>query len=533
VLRLGDVFAVNPGQTVATDGVVISGATAIDTSLVTGEPVPVDVTVGDSVVGGTVNTNGHVLVRATAVGSETALARITALVTAAQTGKAPIARLGDRISAVFVPVVICLAILTFAAWMLFSGDVHAAFLAGIAVLIIACPCALGLATPTAILVGTGRGAQMGVLIRGPEILERTRQIDTVVLDKTGTVTAGKMSVEGVILSQAAAELGLSVDQVLQLAAAVESQSEHPIAKAIVAAGSGVPSYFTEIADQVRNDIAEFRAHPGGGVTAHVGLASVAVGKLDWLRGLSIRVDDDVVQSVATAELNGATTVVVALETPNSAGIKGEDLPQSNPKHNETRAATQEVGSNLVAVAVVELRDPPKATSAQAVAELKALGLRPLLLTGDSQGAALATAAAVGIAALDVRARVLPEQKAEVIRQLQSEGHLVAMVGDGINDAAALASADLGLAMGTGTDAAIEASDITLVQGDLRSAPAAVRLSRKTLRIIKQNLFWAFFYNVAAIPLAAAGVLNPMIAGGAMALSSVLVVLNSLRLRAVR
>ncbi|MFD6139994.1 heavy metal translocating P-type ATPase [Promicromonospora sp. NPDC060271] len=523
-LRVGDVFAVRPGGTVATDGTVVEGASALDTSLVTGEPVPVDVTPGDDVVGGTVSTSGHLLVRATRVGEDTMLARIGQLVARAQTGKAPVARLADRISAVFVPVVLVLAVLTLAGWLALTGDVEAAFTAAVAVLIIACPCALGLATPTAILVGTGRGAQLGVLIRGPEILESTRRVDTVVLDKTGTVTEGRMRVVDVwgagrrpAAVEPASPVGELVDtdanhltdaqDVLRHAAAVESLSEHPIARAITAAGrsAGEPETGTPL------EVTGFIAHPGGGVEglvrrAHSGLARggalntrrVLVGRPAWLVEQGVTVPEEVRTAVRQQEEAGATAVAVAW--------------------------------NGAARGVIALRDPAKPTSARAVAELQELGLRPYLLTGDSEGAALVAARAVGIPDADVVARVLPADKATVVARLQAEGHTVAMVGDGVNDAAALATADLGLAMGTGTDVAIEASDITLVRGDLRAAASAVRLSRKTLRVIKQNLFWAFAYNVAAIPLAAAGLLSPMIAGGAMAASSVLVVLNSLRLR---
>jgi Cu+-exporting ATPase len=451
-----------------------------------------------------VNTSGHLLVRATRVGAETTLARIGRLVAQAQTGKAPVARLADRISSVFVPVVLVLAVGTLAAWLLAGAGPDAAFTAAVSVLIIACPCALGLATPTAILVGTGRGAQLGILIRGPEILERTRAIDTVVLDKTGTVTEGRMALEGVTPTA-----GVDRDDALRYAAAVEALSEHPVAQAVAAAAPGEPSDVLEVS--------QFVATPGGGVEglvrrAHSGLGTgtlgtgldglnarrVVVGRLTWLDELGLAVPQDVRDAVAKAEETGATTVVVAWD-----------------------------GS---ARAVLELRDPVKATSEQAVAQLRELGLRPVLLTGDGEGAARQAARAVGIAEPDVVARVLPADKAAAVRRLQDEGRTVAMVGDGVNDAAALATADLGLAMGTGTDVAIEASDITLVRGDLRSAATAVRLSRKTLRIIKQNLFWAFAYNVAAIPLAAAGLLSPMIAGAAMAASSVIVVSNSLRLR---
>ncbi|MFI2489983.1 heavy metal translocating P-type ATPase [Promicromonospora kroppenstedtii] len=519
-LRVGDVFAVRPGGTVATDGTVVEGASALDTSLVTGEPVPVDVTAGDDVVGGTVSMSGHLLVRATRVGEDTMLARIGRLVARAQTGKAPVARLADRISAVFVPVVLVLALLTLAGWLARTGDVEAAFTAAVAVLIIACPCALGLATPTAILVGTGRGAQLGVLIRGPEILESTRRVDTVVLDKTGTVTEGRMRVVDVWSpdrSPAMAGVGPSAaddanhltnaPEVLRYAAAVEALSEHPIARAVAAAGRAAADPDPETPLEVTG----FVAHPGGGVEglvrrAHAGLAPggalntrrVLVGRPDWLAEQGVTVSAEVRSAVGQQEEAGATAVAVAW--------------------------------NGAAGGVIALRDPAKATSAEAVAELTGLGLRPYLLTGDSAGAARVAARAVGIPQEDVISRVLPADKAAVVARLQAEGRTVAMVGDGVNDAAALATSDLGLAMGTGTDVAIEAGDITLVRGDLRAAASAVRLSRKTLRVIKQNLFWAFAYNVAALPLAAAGLLSPMIAGGAMAASSVLVVANSLRLR---
>jgi Cu+-exporting ATPase len=538
-LRAGDVFAVRPGATVATDGVVVDGTSAVDTSLVTGEPVPVDVAAGDAVVGGTVNTSGHLLVRATRVGAETTLARIGRLVAQAQTGKAPVARLADRISAVFVPVVLVLAVLTLVVWLLATGDVDAAFTAAVAVLIIACPCALGLATPTAILVGTGRGAQLGVLIKGPEVLERTRTVDTVVLDKTGTVTEGRMRLERVVTPSGVLELpdaptGATVAgaddarEALRYAAAVEALSEHPIAQAVAAAPARLPARVTPGAGPTDPDapagpgtaaepelgVTGFLATAGGGVEgvvrhSHSGLGTglgtdmlnsrrVLVGRLTWLDAQGVRVPARLRDAVDAAERGGATTVVAAWDGAARASF--------------------------------ELRDPVKPTSARAVAELRALGLRPVLLTGDGEGAARAAASAVGIDAADVVARVLPEDKAAAVARLQREGRVVAMVGDGVNDAAALATADLGLAMGTGTDVAIEAGDITLVRGDLRAAATAVRLSRRTLRVIKQNLFWAFAYNVAAIPLAAAGVLSPMIAGGAMALSSVLVVGNSLRLR---
>jgi Cu+-exporting ATPase len=504
-LRAGDEFAVRPGEKVATDGVVVSGTSAVDTSLLTGEPVPVDVGPGDDVTGATINTGGHLVVRATKVGDETRLAQIGRLVAAAQTGKAPVQRLADRISAVFVPVVLVLAVATLGAWLLSGSSAQAAFTAAVAVLIIACPCALGLATPTALLVGTGRGAQLGVLIKGPETLEQTRTVDTVVLDKTGTVTEGRMALVDVLVPA-----GADADEVLRYAGAVEALSEHPIARAVAEAAAAVaPVTAGAGGDGVAigsDEVHEFRATAGLGVSgvvraAHSGVAlsrRVLVGRPTWLAGEGVRTDDELAAGFAAAEADGATAVLAAWD----GAARG----------------------------VLVLRDPVKATSRQAVDELRALGLRPVLLTGDNAGAARAVAREVGIAESDVVAEVLPADKVDVVRRLQSEGHRVAMVGDGVNDAAALATADLGLAMGTGTDVAIEAADVTLVRGDLRSAAQAVRLSRSTLRVIKQNLFWAFAYNVAAIPLAALGLLNPMIAGAAMAFSSVLVVANSLRLR---
>ncbi|MCG7284583.1 heavy metal translocating P-type ATPase [Cellulomonas sp. ACRRI] len=528
-LGVGDEFAVRPGEKVATDGVVVSGTSAVDTSLLTGEPVPVDVGPGDEVTGATINTGGHLVVRATRVGEDTRLAQIGRLVAAAQTGKAPVQRLADRISAVFVPVVLVLAAGTLAVWLLSGASAQAAFTAAVAVLIIACPCALGLATPTALLVGTGRGAQLGVLIKGPEILEQTRTVDTVVLDKTGTVTEGRMALVGVLAAGDGPDAGdpgagaaedaadgagpARTDaqrEVLRFAGAVEALAEHPIARAVAEAAAGLaPEAAGTGGDGVgigTDQVHEFRAEAGRGVSgvvraAHAGVGlcrRVLVGRPAWLAEQGVPADADLGARFAAAEADGATAVLVAWD----GAARG----------------------------VLVLRDPVKDGSRSAVADLRALGLRPVLLTGDNAGAARAVARAVGIAEADVVAEVLPADKVDVVRRLQGEGRRVAMVGDGVNDAAALATADLGLAMGTGTDVAIEAADVTLVRGDLRSAPQAVRLARRTLRVIKQNLFWAFAYNVAAIPLAALGLLNPMIAGAAMAFSSVLVVANSLRLR---
>ena len=482
-LAVGDRFLVRPGEKVATDGVVEEGTSAIDASLLTGESVPVEVGPGDSVVGATVNAGGRLLVRATRVGADTHLAQIARLVVAAQTGKAPVQRLADRISAVFVPVVVALAVGTLGFWLGAGDPAVTAFTAAVAVLIIACPCALGLATPTALLVGTGRGAQLGVLIKGPEVLESTRRVDTVVLDKTGTVTTGRMALVDLRVADRVNET-----DALCLTGALEDASEHPIASAIAAAARERVGPLPPVES--------FENLQGLGVAGVVqGHAIVAGrGRLLTERGLSL--PPALEAALDAAEAEGRTPVV--------AGWDGE------------------------ARAVFVVSDTVKPTSARAVAGLRSLGLRPVLLTGDNERAARAVAAEVGID--DVVAEVLPEDKVDVVRRLQSEGRVVAMVGDGINDAAALAQADLGLAMGTGTDVAISASDLTLVRGDLRVAVDAIRLSRRTLRTIKGNLFWAFAYNVAALPLAAAGLLNPLIAGATMAFSSVFVVSNSLRLR---
>ncbi|MDQ0601593.1 Cu+-exporting ATPase [Streptomyces canus] len=479
-LTVGDRFAVRPGEKVATDGTVVEGASAVDASMLTGESVPVDVTVGSAVAGATVNVGGRLVVAATRVGADTQLARMAKLVEEAQNGKAEVQRLADRISAVFVPAVILIAVATFGAWLGLTGDTVAAFTAAVAVLIIACPCALGLATPTALMVGTGRGAQLGILIKGPEVLESTRRVDTVVLDKTGTVTTGRMTLQEVYAVE-----GTDEKQVLRLAGALEHASEHPVARAVAAGAEERVGPLPEVEG--------FENVPGRGVRGRVEGRDVAVGRLhDVLPQELARIKEE-------AESGGRTAVVV--------------------------------GWDGVARGVVAVADAVKETSAEAVRELRALGLTPVLLTGDNRAVAEAVAAQVGIER--VVAEVLPEDKVDVVRRLRAEGRVVAMVGDGVNDAAALATADLGLAMGTGTDAAIEASDLTLVRGDLRVAVDAIRLSRRTLATIKGNLVWAFGYNVAALPLAAAGLLNPMIAGAAMAFSSVFVVTNSLRLRAFR
>jgi Cu+-exporting ATPase len=485
-LQVGDEFIVRPGEKIATDGVVVSGNSAVDASMLTGESVPVEVGEGDPVTGATVNAGGRLVVRATRVGSDTQLAQMAKLVEDAQTGKAEVQRLADRISGVFVPIVIMIAVAALGAWLGAGFPVTAAFTAAVAVLVIACPCALGLATPTALLVGTGRGAQMGILIKGPEVLESTRKVDTIVLDKTGTVTTGKMTLVDVVAAP-----GVDRAELLRLAGALEDASEHPIAQAI-AKGA------TQEIGQLPTPTG-FANVEGKGVRGVVDDRAVVVGRESLLADESLSFSPELVVAKAAAEKEGKTVV--------AAGWDGE-------------------ARGLLVVA-----DTVKPTSAEAVAQLKRLGLTPVLLTGDNAAVARQIAAEVGID--QVIAEVLPTDKVDVVARLQKEGKVVAMVGDGVNDAPALAQADLGLAMGTGTDVAIEASDLTLVRGDLRSAVDAIRLSRKTLGTIKTNLFWAFAYNVAAIPIAALGMLNPMLAGAAMAFSSVFVVGNSLRLRGFR
>ncbi|MEU7378235.1 heavy metal translocating P-type ATPase [Streptomyces albidoflavus] len=482
-LVVGDRFTVRPGETIATDGRVLEGRSAVDTSLLTGESVPVDVAPGDQVTGATVNTGGRLTVEATRIGADTQLARMARLVEQAQNGKAAVQRLADRVSAVFVPVVLILALGTLVGWLLATDDTTAAFTAAVAVLIIACPCALGLATPTALLVGTGRGAQLGILIRGPEVLENTRRVDTVVLDKTGTLTTGRMELTEVLPAPGTAETEL-----LRLAGALEHASEHPVARALASAAEERHGPLPAVSD--------FTSTSGLGVRGTVEGRQVAAGRPQLLAEARMPLPEELERALADAEARGRTVVAVGWD----GAVRG----------------------------LLTLADALRETSAEAVRELRALGLTPVLLTGDNAAVAAEVARAVGIDR--VVAGVLPEGKVAEVERLRAEGRTVAMVGDGVNDAAALATADLGLAMGTGTDAAIEAGDLTLVRGDLRAAADAIRLSRRTLATIKGNLCWAFGYNVAALPLAAAGLLNPMIAGAAMAFSSVFVVTNSLRLK---
>ncbi|WP_017974976.1 heavy metal translocating P-type ATPase [Actinopolyspora halophila] len=485
-LSVDDLFVVRPGEKIATDGVVTEGTSAVDASMLTGESVPVEVGPGDTVVGATVNAGGRLVVRATRVGSDTQLSQMAKLVEEAQTGKARVQRLADRVSGVFVPIVIALALGTLGFWLWSGSGVSVAFTAAVAVLIIACPCALGLATPTALLVGTGRGARMGILIKGPEVLESTKKVDTVVLDKTGTITTGRME----LVDVRAAE-GESADEALELAGALESGSEHPIARAVA-----------ERAEQRTGSlpaIEDFTNVEGLGVRGTVDGKAVLVGRAELLEKWGVSLPESLAEAKLAAERTGSTAVVVAWE-------------------GRARA-------------VLVIADTVKPTAAEAVRDMRGLGLKPVLLTGDNEAVARTIASRVGIE--EVVAEVVPQEKVDVVARLRSAGGVVAMVGDGINDAAALAGADLGLAMGTGTDVAIEASDITLVRGDPRAAVDAIRLSRKTLGTIKGNLFWAFAYNIAALPLAAAGMLDPMIAGAAMAFSSVFVVSNSLRLRGFR
>jgi Cu+-exporting ATPase len=489
-LTVGEEFVVRPGEKIATDGVVVTGTSAVDAAMVTGESVPVEVRPGDEVVGATVNAGGRLVVRATRVGADTALAQMARLVADAQSGKAAAQRLADRISAVFVPVVVVMAVATLGFWLGNGSPAQVAFTAAVAVLIIACPCALGLATPTALLVGTGRGAQLGIIVKGPEVLEATRRVDTVVLDKTGTVTAGRMALVDVLLAD-----GERRAQVLRLAGALEHASEHPVARAIAEGAAAEVGPLPPVEDFATVDgLGVHGVVEDGEGASH----EVVVGRVSLLSDWSQQLPGPLAKAMAEAQSQGRTTVAVGWD-------------------GQVRA-------------VLVVADTVKPSSREGVGQLRALGLRPILLTGDNAAVASAVAREVGIDESDVFAEVLPAGKVDVIKRLQAEGRTVSMVGDGVNDAAALAQADLGLAMGTGTDVAIEASDLTLVRGDLRVAADAIRLARRTLRTIKGNLFWAFAYNLAALPLAAAGLLNPLIAGAAMALSSLFVVSNSLRLR---
>jgi Cu+-exporting ATPase len=486
-LAVGDRFVVRPGEKIATDGLVIDGTSAVDLSMLTGESVPVEVGVDDRVVGATINVGGRLTVEVTKVGADTELARLGRLVEEAQTGKAEVQRLADRVSSIFVPIVIGLSILTFAGWLVIGGSAEFAFTAAVATLIIACPCALGLATPTALLVGTGRGSQLGILIRGPQVLEQTRRIDTVVLDKTGTVTTGQMALSSVTLVD-----GETEDELLHLAASAEHGSEHPIARAIVdtARTRGLEIDSPE----------SFLAHPGHGVQAIIDGRFVVAGRASWVESeWGIKLTAVIADAVTSGEQQGKTAIVVAWD----GAVRG----------------------------VLSVGDTVKDTAREAIEQFQQLGLTPVLLTGDNAGAAGTVAAQTGVT--DVRSGITPQGKLDTILKLQAEGHVVAMVGDGVNDAAALAAADLGIAMGSGTDAAITAADITVMSGDLITVGDAIRLSRRTLGTIKGNLFWAFAYNVAAIPVAMLGLLNPLLAGAAMAFSSVFVVSNSLRLRSFK
>ena len=490
VVRVDDILIVRPGEKIAADGVVAEGNSSIDMSMITGESLPVDVGPGDPVTSATVNQNGRLLVRATRVGSETTFARMAKLVRDAQSTKAPVQRIADKVSSIFVPTVFAISLATLAAWMFFDGDSTQAFTAAVSVLIIACPCALGLATPTALMVGSGRAAQMGIVIKGIDVLQSTRRIDTVVLDKTGTVTTGAMTLAGVHCIE-----GVSRDDVLRMAGAVEKGSEHPIARAIVTAAE------EEIG--VLPTLDEFMAMPGVGATGRLDGTIITVGREEVFRERLVIIPSVLRDALAESRERGETAVVVAWDAQ--------------------------------AKAVISVADQPKSTSPDAIAQLKLMGLAPILLTGDNEVTARAIAESVGIDTDEhhLYAGVLPDEKVAVVKDLQERGYAVAMVGDGVNDAAALAQADVGIAMGGGTDVAMQASDLTIVNGDLRSVPDAIRLSRATLRTIRTNVFWAFAYNVAAIPLAASGRMNPMWAGLAMASSSVFVVTNSLRLRRVR
>jgi Cu+-exporting ATPase len=487
-LAVGDLFVVRPGEKVAADGVITDGRSAVDNSLITGESVPVEVAVGDPVIGASVNSGGRLVVRAARVGADSQLAQMAKLVTDAQNGKAQVQRLADRISGIFVPVVIALALATLAFWLIIGAGAAAAFTAAVAVLIVACPCALGLATPTALMVGTGRGAQLGILIKGPEVLESTRRVDTIVLDKTGTITTGRMTLIGIYRLDT--DPVAVTELLLQWAGALEAASEHPIGRAIAAAA--------QADHQPPLPVTAFHSTEGLGVSGTVDGHDLIVGRPALLAQRGAALNRELADAQAAAEAKGVTVVAVAVD----GAARG----------------------------LIMLADTIKPSSRAAIVHFRRLGLTPMLLTGDNQRVAHEVAAQVGILPHDVMAEVLPAQKVQAIKDLQAKGRMVAMVGDGVNDAAALAQADLGLAMGTGSDVAIEAAELTLVRGDLRVAGDAIRLSRRTLAIIKGNLFWAFAYNVAAIPLAAAGLLNPMIAGAAMAFSSIFVVTNSLRLR---